>query len=144
VSIGIPTGGDNEYTGSGQWQAGPAVVYINTATPGFQWGLLAFQNWDVASTRSDAADVDTFSIQPIITKHFSGGWYVSAPDLPQVYNNETNEWSTNIGLVVGRVFAWRKQHLQLFGGAYYNSEDNEDIVAGEWTLKFNVSFLIPE
>ena len=81
---------------------------------------------------------------PILIKHFSGGWYVSAPDLPQTYDFKTNEWSTNIGAVVGRVFPWRKQHLQLFGGVYYNSEDNKDIIAGEWTMKFNVSFLLPE
>lgn len=144
ASIGIPTGGDNEYTGSGQWQLGPTAVYLNTATKGLQWGLMAFQNWDVASTRSDAADVSILSLQPILTKHFSGGWYVAAPDLPQTYDFETNEWSTNIGAVVGRVFPWHKQHLQLFGGVYYNSEDNDDIIAGEWTVKFNLSFLLPE
>jgi hypothetical protein len=32
----------------------------------------------------------------------------------------------------------------MFGGVYYNSEDNDDIVASEWTMKFNVSFLLPE
>jgi hypothetical protein len=144
ATIGVPTAGDNEYTGSGQWQAGPAVVYINALTPKIQWGMLVFQSWDIASTRSDAADVDQISIQPILNIHFGDGWYVAPPDLPQVYDNETNEWSTNIGLVLGRVFAYKKQHLQLWGGAYYNSEDNEDIVAGEWTLKFNISFLMPE
>jgi hypothetical protein len=144
ASVGIPTGGDNEFTGSGQWTLGPTFVYLNTKTKGIQWGLLAFQDLDVASTRSDAADVDKISLQPIFTWHLSEGWYVSAPDLLQTYDNETNEWSTNIGAVVGRVFPWKKQHLQMFGGVYYNSEDNDDIVAGEWTLKFNVSFLLPE
>jgi hypothetical protein len=144
ASVGIPTGGDNEYTGSGQWTLGPTAVYLNTKTKGIQWGLLAFQDFDVSSTRSDAADVDKISLQPIFTWHLKKGWYVSAPDLPQVYDNETNEWSTNIGAVVGRVFPWKKQHLQMFGGVYYNSEDNDDIIAGEWTAKFNVSFLLPE
>lgn len=144
ASIGIPTAGDNEYTGSGQWQAGPAAVYINHATKGLQWGLLVFQNWDVASTRSDAADVSVLSIQPILTKHFAGGWYVGAPDLAQTYDFETNEWSLNLGAQVGRVFGWRKQHLQIFGAVYYNSEDNDDIIASEWTAKVNVSFLLPE
>jgi hypothetical protein len=144
ASIGIPTAGDNEYTGSGQWQAGPAAVYINHATKGLQWGLLVFQNWDVASTRSDAADVSVLSLQPILTKHFAGGWYVGAPDLAQTYDFETNEWSLNLGAQVGRVFGWRKQHLQIFGAVYYNSEDNDDIIASEWTAKVNVSFLLPE
>jgi hypothetical protein len=144
ASIGIPTAGDNEYTGSGQWQAGPAAVYINHGTPGLQWGLLVFQNWDFASTRSDAADVSVLSLQPILTKHFSGGWYVGAPDLAQTYDFETKEWSLNLGAQVGRVFPWGKQHLQVFGAVYYNSEDNDDIVASEWTAKINVSFLLPE
>jgi hypothetical protein len=144
ASVGIPTGGDNEYTGSGQWTLGPTAVYLNTKTKSIQWGLMSFQDWDVKRTRSDAADVSKLSLQPIFTKHFSKGWYVSAPDLPQTYDWKKNEWSTNIGAVVGRVFPWKKQHLQMFGGVYYNSEDNEDIIAGEWTAKFNVSFLIPE
>jgi hypothetical protein len=144
ATASIPTGGDNEYTGSGQWELGPTFVYVNTKTKNLQWGLFTFQNWDVASTRSDAADVSKISLQPILTKHFSKGWYVSTPDLPQVYDWKTNEWSLNLGAVVGRVFPWKKQHLQMFGGVYYNSEDNDDIVASEWTMKFNVSFLLPE
>jgi hypothetical protein len=143
-SFTIPTGGDNEYTGSGQWQAGPAVVYINSRTKGLQWGALLTQNWDVSSTRSDAEDVSAMGIQPILTYHFSEGWYVSSPDLPQVYNFKTNNWSTNLGLLVGRVFPWRTRHLQVFGAVYYNSEDHEDIVASEWVTKINISFLMPE
>jgi hypothetical protein len=76
--------------------------------------------------------------------HFGEGWYVGLPDLPQTYDFETNNWTTQLGGVVGRVFSWRKQHLQLFGGAYYNSEFNHGMVASQWTLKFNVSFLIPK
>jgi hypothetical protein len=76
--------------------------------------------------------------------HFGEGWYVGLPDLPQTYDFETNNWTTQLGGVAGRVFAWHKQHLQLFGGVYYNSENNNDMVAGEWTLKLNISFLIPK
>jgi hypothetical protein len=144
ASTGIPTGGDNEFTGSGQWTLGPAAAYLNTQTKGLQWGLMVYQNWDVSSTRSDAGDVNNTNFQPILNYHFDKGWYVGLPDLPQTYNNETNKWTTQIGPVVGRVFAWKKQHLQLFGGVYYNTEDNDGIVAGEWTMKFNISFLVPE
>jgi hypothetical protein len=144
ASIGIPTAGDNEFTGSGQWTLGPTAVYLNTQTKGLQWGLMVFQDNDVSSTRSDAADVNKVSLQPILTYHLKKGWYITTPDLPQVYDNETNTWSTNIGAVVGRVFPWKKQHLQMFGGVYYNSEENKDIVSAEWTAKFNISFLLPE
>jgi hypothetical protein len=144
ASIGIPTGGDNEFTGSGQWQLGPTIAYVNTKTKGLQWGLMVYQNWDVASTRSDAADVDNTNFQPILTYHFDKGWYVGLPDLPQTYNNETNNWTTQVGGVVGRVFPWKKQHLQIFGGVYYNTEEDNEAVASEWTAKVNISFLMPE
>jgi hypothetical protein len=144
ASIGIPTGGDNEFTGSGQWQLGPTFAYLNSKTKGLQWGLMVYQNWDVYSTRSDAEDVNNTNFQPILNYHFGEGWYVGLPDLPQTYNNETNNWTTEIGGVLGRVFPYKKQHLQVFGGVYYNSEEDDNAVAGEWTVKLNISFLIPE
>jgi hypothetical protein len=143
-TVTIPTAGDNDYTGAGQWQAGPTAVYLNHATPTIQWGLLAFQQWDFASTRSNAEDVSQLFLQPIFTKHLSGGWYVSTPDDPQVYDFETEEWTLNLGAVVGRVFSIGKQPVQIFGGVYYNSEDNDEIVSGEWTIKFSFGFLFPE
>ena len=145
LSAGIPTGGDNEFTSSGQWTAGPAAIYLNQQTKGLQWGVLVYQNWDVSSTRSDAEDVNKTNIQPIVYYHFgSEGWYVGLPDLPNTYDHETDNWTTQLGGVLGRVFPWHKQHLQIFGGVYYNTEDNDDEVASELTLKLNVSFLIPE
>lgn len=144
ASIGVPTAGDNEFTGSGQWQLGPTVAYLNTKTKGLQWGMMVYQNWDVASTRSDAADVDNLNFQPILNYHFGTGWYVGLPDLPQTYNNETNNWTTQLGGVLGRVFPYGKQHLQMYGGVYYNTEEDNEAIASEWTLKFNISFLLPE
>lgn len=144
ASIGIPTAGDNEFTGSGQWQLGPTIAYLNTKTKGLQWGMMVYQNWDVASTRSDAADVDNLNFQPILNYHFGTGWYVGLPDLPQTYNNETNNWTTQLGGVLGRVFPYGKQHLQMYGGVYYNTEEDDEAIASEWTLKFNLSFLLPE
>ncbi|MEH6637561.1 MAG: hypothetical protein V7700_18740 [Halioglobus sp.] len=144
ASIGVPTAGDNEFTGSGQWQLGPTVAYLNTKTKGLQWGMMVYQNWDVASTRSDAQDVDNVNFQPILNYHFGTGWYVGLPDLPQTYNNETNNWTTQLGGVLGRVFPYGKQHLQMYGGVYYNTEEDDEAIASEWTLKFNLSFLLPE
>jgi len=144
TSMTIPTAGDNEFTGAGQWQLGPSAVYLNTKTPKLQWGLLAFQNWDVASSRSDAEDVSILSLQPILTKHFSGGWYVGAPDLPQTYDFEKNAWTLNLGAQVGRVFPLGKQPVQVFGAVYYNSEEDNELVSGEWTIKANISFLLPK
>lgn len=144
TSISIPTGGENEFTGSGHWTLGPAAVYLNTQTTGLQWSLLAFQNWDIACTRNDAADVSNLNLQPILTKHLSGGWYVGAPDLPQTYNFETESWTTNIGARVGRIFPWGEQPVQVFGALYYNAVSDRDVIDAEWTLKSNISFLLPK
>ena len=143
-TITIPTAGDNEHTGAGQWQAGPTMAYVNTNTPSWQWGGMFYQQWDFSSTRSDAEDVSVLSIQPIITKHFKGGWYISGPDTPNSYNFETNKWTLALGAVVGRVMNWGSQPMQYFAEATYNPVSNKDAPTPEWTFKVNVSFLLAE
>jgi hypothetical protein len=143
-AINIPTAGDNNYTGSGSWQVGPAAVVMVTPMKGLQVGALVFHQWDVYDIRSDAPDVSKTFIQPILTKHFDKGWYVSLPDQPQAYDWEEENWTLNLGAVLGRVFPVGGQPMQIFGGVYYNSEDNDDIPAAEWTFKFQVGWLFPQ
>ena len=141
----LPTAGDNEFTGAGKWQAGPSIVYMNTAIPKWQIGALLFHQWDVGSARTGSQDVSQTYFQPIITKHMDNGWYVAAPDVPQVYNHETNNWSLNLGAVIGRVFKPKnaKNPVQIYGGLYYNTEDIEGVVSPEWTIKFQYGILLP-
>ena len=106
-------------------------------------GTLLFHQWDFASTRSDAAGVDQTFIQPILNKHFSKGWYVGLPDTPQKYDHKTNDWTLALGALVGRVFKVGDQPMQFFGEAFYNSEDR-DVVAPEWTFKFQIGWLLPQ
>jgi hypothetical protein len=143
-TVVLPTGGDNDFTGSGKWQAGPAGIYINTQTS-TQWGLFAFQQWSFASTSSGGGreDVSKLSIQPILTHHFGKGWFVGSPDNPQVYNFKTNEWTLQLGPQVGRVFNIGKQPVKLFGAVYHNPID-DDGVAPEWTAKVGLTFLFPK
>jgi hypothetical protein len=141
-AVTIPTAGDNEFTGSGQWQAGPAIAYMNAKIPMLQWGALIYSQHDFASTRSGAKDVNKYNIQPILTKHFKGGWYVAAPDVPQVYDGETNKWALALGGVVGKVGPIGGQPMQIYSGVYYNTEDNNG-VQPEWTFKLNFSWLFP-
>jgi hypothetical protein len=139
----FPTAGDNEFTGSGQWQAGPAAVVMVTPVPGVQLGGLVFQQWDFSETRNDAEEVSLLNVQPIIFKHFDGGWYVGAPDVPQVYNWKTNNWSLNLGATVGRVGPVSGRPMQIYGGVYYNTQENDDQVSSEWIFKVNIGFLFP-
>ena len=143
TAIDIPTGGDDEFTGSGTWKAGPTAVVMVTPRKGLQVGALVFHQWDVYDIRSSAPDFNRTFIQPILTQHFPGGWYVSLPDTPQNYDWEEEDWTLNLGLVLGRVTQIGKQPMQIFGGIYYNSEDN-GVPAAEWTFKFQVGWLFPQ
>jgi hypothetical protein len=143
-SLSVPTSGNNEATGPGQWQAGPAAVYFNANTPTIQWGLMMYQNWSFSKTRDNATKQSTLSIQPIFTKHLNNGWYVALPDSPNTYNFETKRWALNLGGVVGRVTKWGKKPIQVFGGIYYNPISYDDVVTSKLTFKINISFLIPE
>lgn len=144
-AIDVPTGGDDEFTGSGTWKMGPAAVFMVTPRKGTQIGALVFHQWDTYDIRSDAADFSSTFIQPIFFQHFPGGWYVGLPDTPQNYDWEEEEWTLNLGLQVGRVFPIGKQPMQVFGGVYYNSEEkDEGRVSAEWTFKFQVGWLLPQ
>ena len=144
-TITVPTAGDNVFGGAGQWQAGPSFVFMYSGIPKLQLGALMFHQWDIGSTRSGAQDVSKFNIQPIITKHLNNGWYVGAPDQPNTYDNETGDWTLNIGGLVGRVWKPknRKHPIQVYAGVYYNSEQNPGVVATKWTFKLNYSLLLP-
>lgn len=141
----IPTAGDNEFTGSGKWQVGPSALYINMQTPSLQWGVFAYQLWDFAdgSNGSDRDDVSALSLQPFITKHLKGGWYIGTPDTPQTYNFKSDKWTWALGGQVGRVMKLGKQPVKLFGEVLYNPEDDNGPNA-EWSFKANITFLLPK
>ena len=145
VNTSWPTAGDNDFTGSGKYEAGPAALYINMKTPHLQWGLFAYQLWDYASSANnqDRPGTSKLSIQPILTYHLDKGWYVSSPESPQAYNFKTSEWSWNIGPVLGRVFTIGKHPVKMFGAAYYNPT-NPGSPAAKWTAKVGMTFLFPE
>ena len=144
-SATFPTAGDNDFTGSGKWQAGPAFLYINMKTPKLQWGFFGYQQWDFASTSSgsDRSGVSKTYLQPFITKHFGKGWFVGSPETPQVYDSNSDKWTWALGPQLGKVFKIGKQPVKAFGAIYYNPENNNGPTP-EWTGKVGISFLFPE
>jgi hypothetical protein len=56
TALSVPTA-SNDFTGSGKWSAGPAFVYFNGQTKGWQWGVLGWQLWDFAGD-SDRVSVN--------------------------------------------------------------------------------------
>ena len=143
-TVVIPTAGDNEFTGSGKWQAGPSFIYINTKSS-TQWGIFGFQQWSFASTDSGEGrpSVSKLSIQPILTHHFGEGWFVGAPDNPQSYNFKTKKWTLQLGPKVGRVFRIGKQPVKMFGAVYHNPIDDGGATA-KWTAKIGLTLLFPK
>jgi len=141
-SLVIPTAGDDDFTGSGKWQAGPAFVYINLQTKGLQWGALGWHHWSYASTSGNREDVSESSIQPFITKHFAKGWYAGTQDIPWNYNYKSENWTTPFGPKLGRVFKMGAQPVNLFGAVYY--DPNDDGPSAKWTAKINLTLLFPE
>jgi hypothetical protein len=143
-NLTIPSGGDNDFVGSGKWSLGPGAVVLNLQTPSWQWGLLSYASFSFASANSGRDSVSNVSIQPILTKHFSEGWYASVPDVPQTYDFMTDNWTLAIGPRVGKVTKFGKQPVNLFGQVTWNPLDNDDQVSAEWTFKVNVTFLFPK
>ena len=141
----FPTAGGNDFTGNGKYQLGPAALYINMRIPTWQWGMFAHQLWDVGSGRggSDREGVSKLSLQPVIVKHFTKGWYMGSPDTPQAYDFKANKWTWALGAQAGRVQKFGKLPVKWFGEILYNPEDNNGATA-EWTAKVNLTFLFPE
>jgi len=142
-TLGIPTAGDNDFTGSGKWVAGPSFLYINLAIPHFQWGLFSFQEWSFADAQQDREDVSKLSLQPFVTWHLSKGWYVGSPDSPQVYDFKDDEWTWALGGQVGRVMKIGKTPAKVFGEFLYNP-NNDAGPSPTWTFKLNLTLLFPE
>jgi hypothetical protein len=145
-SFVFPTAGDNEFTGSGKYSAGPALAYINTVIPKWQLGLVGWQQWSYASGGSSGEsreDVSDISIQPLVIRHFDKGWYAGLPDDPQKYNWKTNGWTWSIGFRVGRVIKLGKLPVNLFVQPVYNPNASGGS-ADTWAVKANMTMLFPE
>ena len=143
-NLTIPSAGDNDFVGSGKWSIGPGAVYLNLQTPSWQWGLLSYSSFSFADSNSDRSYVSNISIQPVLVKHFSKGWYAALPDVPQSYDFRTDLWTLAIGPRVGRVMKFGKQPVNLFGQVTYNPIDYNDQVAPEWSFKVNLTLLFPK
>lgn len=146
ISSVIPTAGDNDFTGNGKWQLGPAFVYFNQQIPGLQWGALGWHRFTVGETSSgsDKKNVTVSSIQPVLIKHWGKGWYLGVQDVTWDYNHKSEEWTLPMGPRLGRVFKpfGGKQAVNLFGAVYYNP--NDDGPTSTWTAKVNLTLLFPK
>jgi hypothetical protein len=144
ISSVIPTAGDNDATGNGKWQLGPAAVYFNQQMKSIQWGLLGWHRFTIGETSSgsDKKNVTESSIQPVLIKHWDKGWYLGLQDVTWDYNHKSGKWTLPTGPRFGRVMKFGKQPVNLFGAVYYNP--NSDGPTSTWTAKINLTLLFPK
>jgi hypothetical protein len=89
--------------GSGKWEAGPMIMYMNKTLPKDLFGILAYNQWSFAGD-SDRQKVNKLSFQPIWVHHTSWG-YIGWTDLTASIDWENdNRFSFPVGLRFGTVF----------------------------------------
>jgi hypothetical protein len=143
ATVTLPTA-SSDFTGSGKWQAGPGFIYINLANKGLQWGIMGYQQWSFASTSGDNGrqEVSKLFFQPILTKHFEGGWYLALQDILWSYDFNDEKWSFPTGPRFGRVTKLGNTPVNLFIEPFYDWSWNNP--GDEWGIKLNLTLLFPQ
>jgi len=143
LTVTLPTA-SSDFTGSGKWQAGPGFIYINLANKGLQWGIMGYQQWSFASTSGDNGrdEISKLFFQPILTKHFEGGWYLGLQDILWSYDFNDEKWSFPTGPRFGRVTKLGNTPVNIFIEPFYDwSWQNP---GDEWGIKLNLTLLFPK
>jgi len=140
-SIVIPTHTKARF-GTDKWSAGPAIVAVR---PWKKWifGLIAQNVWSFAGD-SDAADVNTFSIQPSVNYKLGNGYYLtSAPLITANWESESdNRWAIPLGGGVGRLIRMGGRAVAIDAGAYYYIEHPR--YNPDWYIQILCNFLFPK
>ncbi len=140
----LPTATD-DLLGEGKFPAGPTFAYVNTATPGIQWGVFGYQQWSLASSGGDSGrpEVSKLWFQPIFTWHFAKSWYLASGDiLWSIDWNDNARWSIPLGVRVGHVTKFGRQPVNIFVEPFYDVSGNNN--GNEWGVKLSLTLLFPE
>ena len=154
-AVYLPTATD-DVLGSSSWSAGPSAVAITM--PG-NWliGVLISNVWSFAGDE-DAAEVNSFMLQPILNYNLPNQWYVtSVPIITANWNGvEGNKWTVPVGGGFGKIFRIGSQAVNGSFQAFYNVEHPEVSIgppvgglppetSGDavWTLRFQLQLLFP-
>jgi hypothetical protein len=138
----LPTATDDRL-GTDKWCAGPAAVGLTMRGP-WVFGLLAQNLWSFAGD-SDRPDVNQMMIQYFINYNLPDGWYLtSSPAITANWEADSdNTWTVPFGGGFGRLFRIGKLPVNAQVQAFYNAE-KPDISGPDWTLRFQVQFLLPK
>jgi hypothetical protein len=135
----FPTASDDRL-GQGKYQLGPAFMMVYTAIPKWQIGILV-QNPISFAGDGNRDSVSTLSVQPIAIRHFQGGWYAGLGDLPMTYEWFGGDYKIPLNLRIGKVTKIGKQPINIFVEPFWTPSEFYKGSAGEWGIKFNITFL---
>jgi hypothetical protein len=139
----LPTATDTSL-GSGKWSMGPTAVALTIQGP-WVFGVLANQQWSFAGD-SDRRSVSQMLIQPFVNYNLGDGWYLaSVPIITADWMADSgNQWTVPLGGGFGKVWRIGKVGLPVNTQlqAFYNLEKPHD--AADWTLRFQLQFLLPK
>jgi len=137
----FPTATD-DILGARKWTLGPAIVGLFKMIPKVQFGALVFNTWSLGGPGDN--DVNSMTIQPILTWHFAPGWYtgIGDPAFSFDWENDNNIYAP-LSLRLGKIVTLGSQHIDVNVQGIYNVGDR---IPGKdrWGLKFTLNFLFPE
>ena len=146
----------DESLGSGKWSMGPSAIVI--AKPGpTVIGALVSNAWSFAGD-DEAADVNSFMLQPIFNYNLPRQWYLtSVPTITANWEAEDgNKWTVPIGGGFGKLFRIGSQAFNGSLQAFYNVERPEPTAqrpigglpveessGAAWTIRVQLQLLFP-
>jgi hypothetical protein len=134
----FPTATDKS-TGSDQWTLGPEIMIGHASETGVA-GVLLTQRWDIASTSSNAPDVNVTGGQYFYSLPLDDGWtFGAAPTFS--YNHEAtsgNKFTFPIAAGFQKTTQIGDRPVRFGFEVWYNVE-RADAFAPEWVLRFSIS-----
>lgn len=109
--VAIPTG-NNDFTGTGKWQLGGALVIFNSASPIIQYGSLITYQASVAG-QEDRQSVSQLQLQPFFLVQLGKGAYLRSTALWN-FNLYSDVYNVPLGIGVGKVAKAGKAVFNIF------------------------------
>ncbi len=133
----------SDFTGQGNWQLGPAVVF-GYFSDKFVVGAFA-QNWTSYARESGRSETNWMNLQPILSFFLPHGWSVgySGNILADWKADGANMWTVPVGLGVSKVVFLGRLPIRL-GVAGQYMPIHPDEFGQKWNVQANLTIVIPK
>ncbi|MDP1608777.1 MAG: hypothetical protein Q8L98_05640 [Chlamydiales bacterium] len=139
----LPTATNQKKLGQGKWQLGPAFAAVLLCVPHWQFGLLAQNPWSCGIGNSSFPNVVSLFLQPLVTVHFSGNWYlISNAQMTFQWNPHMIQIPVNIG--IGKVATIKGVPINAFMETEWVVYKTHAEFQPHFTVKIGFNFLFPE